>query len=113
MKTDTVIVFTRCGMGSGPEELQQILAKKFLQLTLDSNQLPAKILFYTEGVRLACRGSTVIDILNEFENNGVELILCQTCLTYFNLVDQVEVGIVGGMGDILESIQKAEKTISL
>jgi hypothetical protein len=39
--------------------------------------------------------------------------LCSTCLNYFNLADQVQVGIVGGMTDILEAQRRAEKVISL
>lgn len=43
----------------------------------------------------------------------VELILCQTCLDHYNLADHVAVGIVGGMPDIIEAIQQADKVISL
>jgi predicted peroxiredoxin len=113
MNNATVLLFTRNGLGSAPLELQQTLAVKYLSLTLQSAELPAKILFYTEGVKLACKGSPIVDLLKELEHKGVELILCSTCLDYFGLKDQVEVGIVGSMADILETIQKAEKVISL
>ena len=63
MDNDTVLVFTRNGLGHGPQDLQTTLVKKFLALQLESGRLPAKLLFYTEGVRLACEGSTVIDLL--------------------------------------------------
>jgi hypothetical protein len=39
--------------------------------------------------------------------------LCQTCLDYYSLIDKVAVGIVGGMPDIIEAMQKAGKVISL
>jgi hypothetical protein len=55
MNDHTILVFTRNGLGDAPAELQQKLAVKFLQLNLDVNTLPAKILFYTDGVKLACR----------------------------------------------------------
>jgi predicted peroxiredoxin len=113
MGNTTILLFTRNGLGSAPPELQQTLAVKYLSLTLQSAELPAKILFYTEGVKLACKDSPVMDLLKELENRGVELILCSTCLDYFGLKDQVEVGIVGSMADILETFQKAEKVISL
>ncbi len=113
MANDTVIIFTRNGMGDAPAELQQALAGKFLSLTLQSGQLPAKILFYTEGVRLACDGSPVLEPLRALEAKGVELVLCQTCLVFFGLADKVQVGLVGGMGDILEALQKAGKVISV
>jgi len=112
-KTDLVYLFTRNGMGHGPADLQTALAKKMLTLTLQSGELPARILFYTDGVRLACEGSTVLDELRALETAGVELILCQTCLKTYDLINQVQVGIVGGMGDILQTLQQAPRVISL
>lgn len=113
MESDTVLLFTRNGIGHAPEDLQQTLVKKFLSLFHESNQMPAKILFYTDGVKLACEGSEVLDALQAMESKGVELVLCKTCLDYFGLGEQVKVGVVGGMGDIIEALQKAGKVISL
>lgn len=113
MRNDSVLLFTRNGLGDAPQPLQHALAVKYLTLTLESGQLPAKILFYTGGVKLACQGSPVIDLLQTFERHKVELVLCSTCLDFFGLKDQVRVGVVGGMGDILEALQKAAKVISL
>ncbi len=39
----------------------------------------------------------------------MRLILCSTCLNYYNLADQVRVGIVGGMTDILEAQRRGAK----
>jgi sulfur relay (sulfurtransferase) complex TusBCD TusD component (DsrE family) len=113
MTSSTVLLFTRFGMGDGPTQLQQILAEKYLSLTLISNELPAKILFYTDGVRLVCENSPVISQLTELHSRGVELLVCKTCVDMYGISNQVKVGIIGGMPDILESIQKAEKVISL
>src|SRR5512145_2637305 len=98
-------------MGSGPAELQQTLIGKFLSLTLESGELPAKIVFYTEGVKLVCSGSPVLEQLKQLERKGVELVLCKTCLDFFDLTGQVQAGVVGGMGDIIEALQKADKVI--
>ncbi len=113
MNNQTVLLFTRAGLGEAPADLQGKLAQKFLTLILESGLLPAKILFYTDGVRLACSGSPVLDPLKQLEGKGVELVLCKTCLDYFGLGEQVETGIVGGMPDIIEAMAKAEKVISL
>lgn len=111
--SNTVFLFTRNGLGEGPAPLQRTLVNKFLALTIESGEAPAKILFYTDGVHLACTGSPVIESLKKLEGMGTELVLCQTCLDYYNIADQVEVGIVGGMTDIIEALQKAGKVISL
>lgn len=113
MNNQTVLLFTRAGLGEAPADLQGKLAQKFLSLVLESDLLPAKILFYTDGVKLACTGSPILDQVKKLEAKGVELVLCKTCLDYFGLAEKVEAGIVGGMPDIIEAMAKAEKVISL
>ncbi len=113
MKNRTVFLLTRNGMGDGPSDLQKNLIKKFLQLSLENADIPAKILFYTDGVKLACKGSEVIDLLRQFEEKGVELVLCSTCLQRFELSQEIEVGVAGSMADIIEALSKSEKVISL
>lgn len=108
-----VFVFTRNGMGEAPEGLQQTLAVKFLSLAAQAEEKPAKILFYTEGVKLVCEGSPVLQWLRILEDAGVELIVCSTCLEYFGLIDKVRVGKVGGMPGILAALQEADKVVSL
>jgi selenium metabolism protein YedF len=110
---NTVLLFTRYGMGEASDELQQRLASKFLGLLHDAETFPSKILFYTDGVKLACEDSPVLEHLRALQARGVELILCSTCLDYFGLTERVVVGIVGGMPDIIEAMQRAEKVISL
>ena len=111
--SDTVILFTRNGMGEADPALQQKLAGTYLTLLDEHNILPAAICFYTEGVRLAVSGSPVLETLKSLEAKGVHLILCSTCLNFFNLSEQVQVGIVGGMTDILEAQRRADKVIAV
>jgi selenium metabolism protein YedF len=111
--SDTVILITRNGMGDADQTLQHKLIGTYLKLLDEHNLLPGAICFYTEGVRLTVEGSPVLESLGSLEKKGVHLILCSTCLNYFNLTDQVRVGIVGGMGDILEAQQRASKVITL
>ncbi len=109
----TIYTFTRNGLGEAPEGLQQALAVKFLSLLAQEEQLPAAILFYTEGVKLVIEGSSVINWLEMLQGKGVELIICSTCLEYFGLKDQVRVGKVGGMPDIIAAMQTADKVVAL
>ncbi len=112
---DTVLLITNNGMGNADLTLQQMLFAKYLELLLqhDDNDLPAAMCFYTKGVKLVCEGSPVLESLRTLEERGMRLIICSTCLNYFSLTDKVRVGIVGGMGDILEAQRKAEKVIAL
>jgi hypothetical protein len=112
----TVIVFTRDGMGSvaaQDHELQIKVTGTFLKLIGSSGDLPGAICFYTDGVKLACEGSSLLEELKALETQGVRLIVCKTCLDYFALADKVQVGIVGGMPDIIDAMTKAGKVISI
>ena len=109
----TLLVFQRNGMGDAPENLQQTLAVKFLSLAAQAEEKPAQIVFYTEGVKLVCEGSLVLQWLKILEDAGVGLVACSTCLQYYGLMDKVSVGKVGGMPDILAMMQAADKVISV
>lgn len=111
--SDTVLMVTRYGMGDAEPELMLKLLGTYLRLVDENNILPAAICFYTDGVKLAVNGSPVLDTLRSLESKGVHLILCSTCLNYFNLIDQVQVGIVGGMPDIIEAQRLAARVITL
>jgi intracellular sulfur oxidation DsrE/DsrF family protein len=107
-------LITSNGMGSTTEqELKHKLITTFLNLTGEHQPLPTAICFYTDGVKLACEGSAVLEQLQKLETAGVRLILCQTCLNYLNLQDKVKVGIVGGMGDIITCMTEADSVITL
>jgi hypothetical protein len=110
---DTVILVTRNGMGDAEPELQRRLITTYFKLLDENNILPAAICFYTDGVKLVVSGSPVLDQLKALEVKGVRLVLCSTCLNYFGLADQVQVGVVGGMTDILEAQLRAAKVISI
>ncbi len=47
------------------------------------------------------------------ESRGIRLIVCSTCINYYGLADKVQIGIVGGMPDIIEAQMNAEKVITI
>ncbi len=110
---DTVIQVTNNGMGKGDPALQHKLIAKYLELIQMNESLPNTITFYADGVKLVVEGSPVLDQLRALESKGVRLIICSTCLEHYGLTDKVQVGIVGGMTDIIEAQVKAEKVITL
>src|SRR4030042_1480576 len=111
--SDTVILITRNGMGEADPIWQLKLMGTYLKLLDEHDMLPGAICFYTDGVRLTVEGSPVLETLQSLERKGVHLILCSTCLNYFNLLDKAKVGIVGGMGDILEAQHLETKVLTL
>ena len=116
MASDTkalVILVTNDGMGKADVALQHKLIRTYLTLLQENGTLPGAICFYTEGVKLVVEGSPILDLLRAYEAQGVRLIICLTCLDYFGLADNVQVGIIGGMGDIIAAQLAAEKVITI
>lgn len=113
-KEAMTILVTHEGMGNTDEpQLQLKLITNYFKLLDEYDMLPAAICFYTEGVKLTLEGSPVLDELKSLEAKGVWLIVCLTCLRYFDAVDKVRVGFVGGMTDIIEAQWRAEKVITI
>ena len=110
---DSIILASNYGMGKADEALQLTLIEKYFELLIENENLPAAICFYTDGVKLVCEGSPVLKQLRELEARKVRLVICSSCLNYFELNEKVRVGVIGGMGDILEAQSKAEKVISI
>ena len=108
-----LVQVTREGMGAGNPELQRSLLRKYLLLLQENGALPGAICFYTSGVKMVAEDSPVLDVLRSLEKSGVRLIACKTCLDHYGLLNKVQVGIIGGMGDIIAAQFLADKVISL
>jgi len=74
---------------------------------------PHTIVFLNTGVKLVCQGSPVLDDLHTLENKGVEMLVCGTCLGYFELKAKLAVGQVSNMYDIAETMLSAGKVVNL
>jgi intracellular sulfur oxidation DsrE/DsrF family protein len=109
----TVILINNEGMGSAEEALRHKLLRVYLTMLRENELYPGAICFYAGGVKMVVEGSPVLDLLRELEAKGVRLIICSTCLQYFELTDKVAVGIVGGMSDIVLAQWMASKVITL
>ncbi|MCE9635173.1 MAG: DsrE family protein [Planctomycetes bacterium] len=111
--SDTLILVTNDGLGNAEPDLGRKLFVKYLEVLEANGSLPGVIAFYTRGVHLACEGSPAIEKLRAFEAAGVRIVLCKTCLDYYGLADKVQVGVVGGMGDIVAAQAMAHRVITV
>lgn len=109
----TTIVINRNGMGVGPHELTSVLVKNYLGLVAESAPLPSYICLYAEGVKLVLADSPVIEELRYLESKGVTILICKTCLNYFNVLEEVKVGTVATMVDIMGAQTNCDKVIVL
>jgi selenium metabolism protein YedF len=110
---DMVIFIDSDSIGRGSEDLGRILMRSFLQTLAASEIKPRKIIFLNSGVKLACEGSEVLEDLQEFSQDNVEIVSCGTCLDYFRLKEKIRVGRVSNMYEILTSLAQAGKVLKI
>ncbi|MCA1756716.1 MAG: sulfurtransferase-like selenium metabolism protein YedF [Bacteroidales bacterium] len=108
---DYSVVFSSQQMGEGHEDLGLMLTKSFLITLLASDTLPRSVLLYNSGVKLASHDSFVIDQLRELESRGVKLLLCGTCINFYNITRNIVVGSVSNMFDMAGEMISVRKII--
>lgn len=72
-----------------------------------------RIILVNGAVRLATRDNPACESLQHLEAAGVSILVCGTCLEFFQLMDQKAVGQVTNMLDVVTSQQVADKVISI
>ena len=109
---DWAVFVGRDIIGDGDRELGTNLMRMFYTLT-QSEDKPGAVLFMNAGVKLPTLDEQVAEHLKALSDAGVELLVCGTCLNFYGLSDQLKVGTVSNMYDIVTRMQKAAKVISL
>ena len=97
--------------GTGDEELGRSLMKNFILTLKEMGEDLWRIILVNGGVRLAVQKSPVLSDLKELEQAGVNILVCGTCLEYFDLLKKKEVGQTTNMLDIVTSMQLASKVV--
>lgn len=106
-----VITVKRNRMGDGAEELGQILLKACINTIPDLDLKPKKIIFFNSGIFMCLNDSPVLDSLKKLESMGIDILVCGTCLDYYDKKNQLAAGRVSNMYDILNSMAEASKVI--
>jgi selenium metabolism protein YedF len=106
-----VILIASDKMGSGPDELGTILMKAFINTIKEVKPLPSKIIFYNGGILLTAEGSPIVTSIRELESAGVEVLVCGTCVNYYEKKDMIRVGTISNMYTILETLTAASRII--
>jgi len=109
--TPHVIAFSGNRMGSGSEELGEILMKAFVNTIKEVEPLPSHLIFYNAGIFLTVEGSSLLQPLHELQEMGVTVLVCGTCAEYYKKKEQVRVGTISNMYTILEALSAAGNII--
>jgi selenium metabolism protein YedF len=108
-----VVVIPSDQMGSGEEELGHILIRSFLHALTEVPGRPDIMIFFNTGVKLTVKGSEILEDLQVLEKNGVEILICGTCLGYFDLKQKIAVGQVSNMYTIAETMLAAGNLVKV
>ena len=107
------ILITNDQLGVSEKEPGQKLMKSFLATLSQSGNPPETILLVNTGVKLAVKGADILEDLETLAEQGTEILLCGTCVGYYELTDRIAVGRVTNMVEIVEKLNSATQTITL
>lgn len=109
-----ILVFlTSDTLGQGDDTLGSRLMGNFLNTLPELGDTLWRIIMVNGAVKLATATNPAIEALRKLEAAGVSILVCGTCLEFFKLMDQKEVGQVTNMLDVVTSQQLADKVITL
>ena len=100
-------------MGRGDDLLGIKLLLNFINTLKEMGTELWRLIFLNGGVKLAVAGSECLPTLRELENEGVNILVCGSCLSHFGLLEQKQVGETTNMLDIVTALQLADKVISV
>ena len=111
-----VLLVTREGLGqvdATERPFGVAMFDRFLHAMESQAIKPDAICFYTEGVKLLCKGSPAALGLGLLQGMGVRLLACRSCIEHFQLTDRICVGEICGMNDIVALLVSAERVVTI
>ncbi|MDA8216960.1 MAG: sulfurtransferase-like selenium metabolism protein YedF [Dehalococcoidales bacterium] len=108
-----VLALTAQTLGRGNDMLGSTLAVNFLRTIAFRDEVPRVVVCYNEGVKLAEQGSAAVPMLEALAQKGADIILCGTCVNYFEIRDRLAVGRIGDMHGIVEVLLTADSVVYL
>lgn len=100
-------------MGHGDSDLGAKLMVSFLKTIAEMGEELWRLVFVNSGVKLTIDGSPVLEVLRDYEAGGLQILVCGTCLTHFDLLERKQVGVTTNMLDIVTAMQLADKVINI
>jgi selenium metabolism protein YedF len=107
----TILVIASGVMGHGNDELGALLMKAFIHTAVNLEHRPDMMIFYNTGVKLAAHESGVVDDLKALEEKGVRILVCGTCVNFFELGGKIGAGTVSNMYEIAGALSTAGRIV--
>jgi selenium metabolism protein YedF len=99
--------------GYGDDTLGSKLMDNFIRTLNEMGPDLWRLVFINNGVKLTVEGSEVLAELKQLQDHGLQILVCGTCLTHFDLLEHKQVGETTNMLDIVTAMQLADKVINL
>ena len=115
MRSDDYAVFIgKDFVGDGDRNLGKKLMTMLIYSLANSDNMPAHILFMNGGVMIpTCDDAQLIENLEKLSRCGCEILVCGTCLDFYRLTDQLRIGRISNMYEILSRMQESGKVITV
>lgn len=109
-----VVVFVASDvLGRGADELGERLMGAFFHTIAEAGPRPDLLVFMNAGVKLVVEGARTVDDLRALAGQGVEVLACGACLSYYGLTERLAVGRVSNMYEIAKTLLEARKVVEL
>jgi selenium metabolism protein YedF len=112
-QTKIMVMIATDRMGYGDARLGLKLMFNFIRTLKEMGQDLWRLVFVNNGVKLTVQGSEILSELIQLEKGGLRILVCGTCLSYFDLLEHKQVGDTTNMLDIVTSMQLADKVINI
>ena len=99
-------------IGAGDAGLGGRLMASFIKTLKEMGDDLWRLVFINGGVKLVTADSPVLADLRAYEENGLTILACGTCLNHYGLTDKKQCGQTTNMLDIVTAIQLADKVIN-
>ena len=107
----SVLVLTSDKLGKGADELGEILIRGMLKTLTTIKPLPQALIFLNSSIKLLTK-EEILENLYLFKQRGTAILVCGTCVDYFNLRQQIKAELISNMHDILTTISQAAKVVN-
>jgi len=109
----TVLLIKRCFLGTEQTEHTKRLLRKFFSSLVHCNPLPSRIILLDRAVCLCGERRDVLPSLRSLVERGSRVMVSAPCLDNLELRDKVEVGEVVSLIEIIDSLLRAQKVITI
>ena len=112
-QTKIMVMIATDRLGYGDDVLGLKLMVNFIRTLKEMGPDLWRLVFVNNGVKLTVQDSEVLPELKQLQDSGLQILVCGTCLTHFDLLEHKQVGETTNMLDIVTAIELADKVINI